>query len=94
MKTKTLLPVLLLTAASLVFTGCGTSQSSASTEVNKVSASTDSASSAQQNKQNSTITVNIGVQQSLSALWIAKEKGWFEKAFAKVGVKVSGCSFQ
>ncbi|MCY7818039.1 aliphatic sulfonates ABC transporter substrate-binding protein, partial [Bacillus haynesii] len=32
--------------------------------------------------------INIGVQQSLSPLLLAKEKGWFEKEFAKEGIKV------
>lgn len=40
------------------------------------------------------ITVNIGIQQSLGPLLIAKEKGWFEKEFAKVGVKVKWTVFQ
>lgn len=40
------------------------------------------------------ITVNIGIQQSLGPLLIAKEKGWFEEEFAKVGVKVKWTVFQ
>lgn len=38
--------------------------------------------------------VNIGIQQSLSPFWIAKEKGWFEEAFEKEGVKVKWTEFQ
>lgn len=40
------------------------------------------------------LTVNIGIQQSLGPLLIAKEKGWFEEEFAKVGVKVKWTVFQ
>lgn len=39
-------------------------------------------------------TVRIGIQQSLSPLWIAKEKGWFEEAYKKIGVKVKWIEFQ
>ncbi|MCP3764754.1 aliphatic sulfonate ABC transporter substrate-binding protein [Domibacillus sp. A3M-37] len=38
--------------------------------------------------------INIGIQQSLSPLWIAKEKGWFEEAFEKEGIKVKWTEFQ
>lgn len=40
------------------------------------------------------ITVNIGIQQTLGPLLIAKEKGWFEEEFAKEGVKVNWTVFQ
>ena len=40
------------------------------------------------------LTVNIGIQQGLGPLLIAKEKGWFEEEFAKVGVKVNWTVFQ
>ena len=39
-------------------------------------------------------TVRIGIQQSLSPLWIAKENGWFEEAFKEVGVDVEWVEFQ
>lgn len=38
--------------------------------------------------------INVGIQQSLSPLWIAKEKGWFEEAFEKEGIKVKWTEFQ
>lgn len=38
--------------------------------------------------------INIGIQQSLSPLWIAKEKGWFEEAFQEQGVEVKWTEFQ
>ncbi|MCP6682467.1 aliphatic sulfonate ABC transporter substrate-binding protein [Bacillus nakamurai] len=38
--------------------------------------------------------IRIGIQQSLSPLLIAKEKGWFEEAFKKEGVKVKWVEFQ
>ena len=36
----------------------------------------------------------MGIQQSLGPLLLAKEKGWFEEEFAKVGVKVNWTVFQ
>ncbi|WP_050183471.1 aliphatic sulfonate ABC transporter substrate-binding protein [Domibacillus robiginosus] len=38
--------------------------------------------------------INIGIQQSLSPLWIAKEKSWFEEVFEKEGIKVKWTEFQ
>ncbi len=38
--------------------------------------------------------IRLGIQQSLSPLWIAKEKGWFEEAFEKEGVVVKWTEFQ
>ncbi len=38
--------------------------------------------------------VRIGIQQSLSPLWIAKEKGWYEEEFNKLGVEVEWIEFQ
>ncbi|AKL83615.1 aliphatic sulfonate ABC transporter substrate-binding protein [Bacillus atrophaeus] len=38
--------------------------------------------------------INIGIQQSLSPLLIAKKKGWFEEAFEKEGIKVKWTEFQ
>ncbi|MED1015735.1 aliphatic sulfonate ABC transporter substrate-binding protein [Bacillus atrophaeus] len=38
--------------------------------------------------------INIGIQQSLSPLLIAKEKGWFEDAFENEGIKVKWTEFQ
>lgn len=38
--------------------------------------------------------VNIGIQQDLGPLLLAKEKGWFEKAFAKEHAKVQWTEFQ
>jgi sulfonate transport system substrate-binding protein len=43
---------------------------------------------------NENVTVNIGIQQSLGPLLIAKEKGWFEEEFSKVGVEVNWTVFQ
>ncbi|MGG3467520.1 aliphatic sulfonate ABC transporter substrate-binding protein [Neobacillus pocheonensis] len=44
--------------------------------------------------KNGNLTVNIGIQQSLGPLLIAKQKGWFEEEFKKVGVKVNWTVFQ
>jgi sulfonate transport system substrate-binding protein len=40
------------------------------------------------------ITVNIGIQQSIWPILLAKEKGWFEEAFAKAGAEVQWVEFQ
>jgi sulfonate transport system substrate-binding protein len=40
------------------------------------------------------VTVNIGVQQSIGPLWLAKEKGWFDQAFAKADAHVHWVEFQ
>ncbi|NGQ96745.1 aliphatic sulfonate ABC transporter substrate-binding protein [Brevibacillus sp. SYP-B805] len=40
------------------------------------------------------ITVNIGIQQSIWPILLAKEKGWFEEAYAKVGAEVKWVEFQ
>lgn len=38
--------------------------------------------------------IRIGIQQSLSPLLLAKEKGWFEQSFEKEGMKVKWVEFQ
>lgn len=63
----------------ILLAGCS---SGASTNTNKKEASKED------------ITVNIGIQQNLGPLLIAKEKGWFEEEFAKIGVKVNWTVFQ
>lgn len=40
------------------------------------------------------VTVNIGIQQSIWPILIAKEKGWFEEEFEKAGAKVNWIEFQ
>jgi len=40
------------------------------------------------------VTVNIGVQQSIWPILLAKEKGWFEEEFEKAGAKVKWVEFQ
>jgi sulfonate transport system substrate-binding protein len=45
-------------------------------------------------KNNENLTINIGIQQSLGPLLIAKEKGLFEEEFAKDGIKVKWTVFQ
>lgn len=46
------------------------------------------------NSNKEKVTVQIGIQQSLGPLLLAKNKGWFEKAFEKLGVKVKWTEFQ
>jgi sulfonate transport system substrate-binding protein len=71
--------VLILTAIMIVIlTGCASKTTTANEKKGK----------------NKNLTVNIGIQQSLGPLLIAKEKGWFEEEFAKVGVKVNWTIFQ
>jgi sulfonate transport system substrate-binding protein len=40
------------------------------------------------------ITVNIGIQQSIWPILLAKHKGWFEEEFNKAGAKVKWVEFQ
>lgn len=40
------------------------------------------------------VTIQIGIQQGLSPLLLAKKKGWFEEEFKKEGVKVKWTEFQ
>lgn len=71
--------ILILTAIMIVIlTGCASNTTTANEKKGK----------------NENLTVNIGIQQSLGPLLIAKEKGWFEEEFAKVGVKVNWTVFQ
>ncbi|MFP5114954.1 aliphatic sulfonate ABC transporter substrate-binding protein [Bacillaceae bacterium C204] len=71
--------ILILTAIMIVIlTGCVSKTTTANEKKGK----------------NENLTVNIGIQQSLGPLLIAKEKGWFEEEFAKVGVKVNWTVFQ
>ena len=51
-------------------------------------------SSNAEGKEGKRDVVRIGIQQSLSPLWIAREKGWFEEAFSKLGVDVEWIEFQ
>ena len=45
-------------------------------------------------KKSDNLTINIGIQQSLGPLLIAKEKGLFEEEFEKDGIKVKWTVFQ
>jgi len=51
-------------------------------------------SSGNNTSSSSTKTINLGIQQALSPLWIAKEKGWLEEAFKEVGVEIAWTEFQ
>lgn len=53
---------------------------------------TNGSSSEKEEKQ--PIEVNIGIQQSIWPILAAKEKGWFEEEFKKVGAKVNWVEFQ
>lgn len=45
-------------------------------------------------KDDKNLTINIGIQQDVGPLLLAKEKGLFEKAFKKDGIKVKWTEFQ
>ncbi|MFP3122445.1 aliphatic sulfonate ABC transporter substrate-binding protein [Ectobacillus funiculus] len=71
--------VLILTALVMaILAGCASKETTAS----------------EKKENNENLTINIGIQQSLGPLLIAKEKGWFEEEFKKVGVKVKWTVFQ
>lgn len=59
-------------------------------------AACSSGSESQSNSEgtSSAKTINLGIQQILSPLWIAKEKGWLEEAFKEVGVEIVWTEFQ
>lgn len=82
MKWKIKSIILSAVAILLLLAGCSAGKSS----------TTANAGQKKTGKQD--ITVNIGIQQSLGPLLIAKQKGWFEQEFAKVGVKVKWTVFQ
>lgn len=51
-------------------------------------------SNAQGKEEGKKDVVRIGIQQSLGPLWIAKENGWFEEEFTKLGAEVEWVEFQ
>lgn len=58
------------------------------------SSSNASKESASEKEGKQPIEVNIGIQQSIWPILAAKEKGWFEEEFEKVGAKVNWVEFQ
>lgn len=58
------------------------------------SSSNASNKSASEKEGKQPIEVNIGIQQSIWPILAAKEKGWFEEEFEKVGAKVNWVEFQ
>lgn len=50
--------------------------------------------SSSEKEEKQPIEVNIGIQQSIWPILAAKEKGWFEEEFEKVGAKVNWVEFQ
>ncbi|MDQ0901230.1 aliphatic sulfonate ABC transporter substrate-binding protein [Paenibacillus sp. V4I7] len=49
---------------------------------------------AKNNEAKNQLVVNIGIQQSIWPILAAKEKGWFEEEFKKVGAQVIWVEFQ
>jgi sulfonate transport system substrate-binding protein len=77
---------LVLSLIAFVGTFLAACSSESSTNASKESASE------KEGKQ--PIEVNIGIQQSIWPILAAKEKGWFEEEFEKVGAKVNWVEFQ
>ena len=64
------------------------------TAISLLLAASSSSDAKSNGSKSSTKTINLGIQQVLSPLWVAKEKGWLEDAFAEVGVKIAWTEFQ
>ncbi len=64
------------------------------TAVTLILAACSASGSESSGSASTTKTINLGIQQTLSPLWIAKEKGWLEEAFAEVDVKIAWTEFQ
>jgi sulfonate transport system substrate-binding protein len=64
------------------------------TAISLLLAACSSSDSESSSSASSTKTINLGIQQALSPLWVAKEKGWLEEAFAEVGVEIAWTEFQ
>lgn len=91
MKLRGLVLTSMITLGLGLLAGCSTSPSSSPTPTNEVTGS-----KATDNKQQvkEPLVVNIGFQQSIWPILAAKQKGWFEEEFAKVGAKVNWVEFQ
>jgi sulfonate transport system substrate-binding protein len=76
-----------LTLGLGVLAGCGSIQSTAQKDAGPKEA-------AKNNDSKNQVVVNIGIQQSIWPILAAKEKGWFEEEFNKVGAKVNWIEFQ
>jgi len=72
----------------MLLAGCGSSQGADHNGKTGNSVGTAGASSKEP------LVVNIGIQQSIWPILLAKQKGWFEEEFAKVGAKVNWVEFQ
>jgi sulfonate transport system substrate-binding protein len=82
-KVRGLMEIFLLTVVFALMAGCG----------NKETAGQNDAGGAKAQTKEEKV-VNIGIQQSIWPILIAKEKGWFEEEFAKAGAKVNWVEFQ
>ncbi|GAA4707369.1 aliphatic sulfonate ABC transporter substrate-binding protein [Brevibacillus fulvus] len=82
------IPLMFLVSLALL-TGCSLTQAGSS---GSEPVGSNAAASAEPGKE--AIVVNIGIQQSISPLLLAKEKGWFEEEFAKAGATVNWVEFQ
>jgi sulfonate transport system substrate-binding protein len=97
MKKRNLVLFFLVAASILILvTGCANknavSDTKPSTESGKPQDAATGAGGVQKGKEK--IVVNIGIQQSIWPILLAKQKGWFEEEYAKVGVQVNWIEFQ
>ncbi|WP_270879706.1 aliphatic sulfonate ABC transporter substrate-binding protein [Paenibacillus aestuarii] len=73
-----------------IIAGCGSVPSSAPASKEASAQGAGKTNDANKNQ----VVVNIGIQQSIWPILAAKEKGWFEEEFSKVGAKVNWVEFQ
>ena len=64
------------------------------TAITLILAACSASGSESSNSASTTKTIHLGIQQTLSPLWVAKEKGWLEEAFAEVDVEIAWTEFQ
>lgn len=72
-----------------ILSACGAKESTSSPKE-----SVDSGKETTKPASKDSVVVNIGIQQSIWPILAAKEKGWFEEEFAKVGAEVKWVEFQ
>ncbi|SEB83555.1 aliphatic sulfonate ABC transporter substrate-binding protein [Paenibacillus sp. GP183] len=87
-----------LTAAAILIlvTGCASknAESSAKPSTESGKAAVNAAGTGGTQKLKEKVVVNIGIQQSIWPILLAKQKGWFEEEYAKVGAEVNWIEFQ
>lgn len=64
------------------------------TAITLILAACSSSDSENSGNASTTKTINLGIQQMLTPLWVAKEKGWLDEAFTEADVEISWTEFQ